>query len=141
MEIESRSSEFTRSETFEIGEEKFERIRIDEKRIMAKGAQTRFDLLISFIGGAWIKEWRRFGYKLLALGVIAILIGTPLVQTGLLGMLVFASGILLILVWLFVKCEAIVIYCPGHRFKIEGSSEFVDTVWNAIIGAQRRREM
>ncbi|MFO7836590.1 MAG: hypothetical protein R6V83_08045 [Candidatus Thorarchaeota archaeon] len=85
METTSRNVEFIRTEPFEIGEERFKQIRIDNRRIVAIGNETRFELLISFIGGSWMKRWRHFGDKILGLGLVVMFFGVSFSTIGLVG--------------------------------------------------------
>jgi len=143
---------FKRNERFEIDEHKFKEIQIDENRVIAKGKSWEtFEILISFIGAAWMEKWRRFGTKVLAAGIF--IAGFPIFGTLIPGftyafwsmgpalILLIVFGGILILLWLLVKREALKIYTPGGVFKIEGSTTFVDDVWKAITKAQRLRDV
>jgi hypothetical protein len=138
MQVESTSNKFIRTESFRIENEEFEEIRIDDRRILASGEDTRLNLLISSIDGSWMRKWRRFGDRVLALGLLIMFFGSYLSTIGLFGVPFFVGGILIIIIGIFVKHEAIVIFCNGRKFKIEGSTEFIEDVWDAILGAQKR---
>lgn len=141
MEVAGNQGAYTRSERFEIDEVEFHRIRIDENRIMAAGPSwSRFELLLSFIGAAWMERWRRFGLKFLATGCFVFLFGLLGFYT-LFGLLLMGTGGILILLWFFVRREAILLYTPGAKFKIEGSSDFIERLWTEISKAQRRRQI
>ncbi|MBD3159610.1 MAG: hypothetical protein GF309_12530 [Candidatus Lokiarchaeota archaeon] len=139
MQVESTSGKFIRTESFEVENEKFEEIRIDDRRILASGEETRLGLLISSIDGSWMRKWRRFGDQVLGLGLLIMFFGSYLSTISLVGIPFFVGGIWIIIVGIFVKNKAIVVYCSGRKFKIEGSTEFIEDVWDAILGAQQRR--
>jgi len=154
MEIHTQPSEFrdfSRSENFEINDIKFREIKIDHSRISAVGKSwTKFELLLSFIGAAWMEKWRRFGAKMLAVGIILfawpIVVFVPSIgfmgSSGLLYMIMFMlPGIILIILWAVLKREALLIFTPGGTFKIEGSVGFVDAVWSRITELQRERDV
>ncbi len=146
------SEEFQRSEKFEINDIEFVEIRIDSNRLIAKGKTwTTFELLLSFIGAAWMEKWRRFGSKMLAAGIILLLWPFFVVfipgmamlfygPGGLYFMLPFMMlGVVFIMLWALVKREAVRIYTPAEVFKLEGSAGFVEAVWNAISSQQRSK--
>lgn len=157
MEIptsQSREDIFRRSEKFEINDIEFREIQIDRHRIFAKGKSwTSFELLISFIGAAWMEKWRRFGTKLLAGGIIVfafpffsfLIPGMYLLFYGSSGLMMMLSfmivGLACILIWFIVKREALLLFTPGGEFKIEGSAGFVEAVWNTISQMQRKRDV
>ncbi|MBS3794179.1 MAG: hypothetical protein KGY80_04740 [Candidatus Thorarchaeota archaeon] len=139
MEMHSRNTEFIRTESFQIEEEEFDEIRVNDRKIVAIGEDTRFELLISFIGGLWMKRWRRFGDRFLGLGLVIMMFGAYLSTAYPAGIVVFLGGILLVFLVLLLNREATVIYCPGQKFKIQGSSEFIEDVSEAIMGTHQRR--
>jgi len=157
MELHSvddqHSGIFKRSEDFEIDEHPFREIQIDDNRVTAKGKSWEtFEVLISFIGAAWMEKWRRFGTKLLAGDIF--LLGLPFFAIIIPGFAyifwgaefvfmlpLMLLGIIPILVWALVKQEALKIYTPGAVFKIGGSSGLVEGVWKAITSAQRARDV
>jgi hypothetical protein len=142
---------FKRSEKFEINDIEFRQIEIDENRIIAKGKSwTTFELLISFIGAAWMEKWRRFGAMMLAAGVILLLFPLILPLFGGYYMMQYFTfflvtfmpiGIVLIVIWFLLKREALLVFTPGGNFKIEGSSRFVDDVWSTVSKMQRLRDV
>ncbi|TFF92022.1 hypothetical protein EU545_02275 [Candidatus Thorarchaeota archaeon] len=154
MEVNQQRSVFRRSESFEINDVEFAEIRIDSNRIIAKGRSwTTFELLISFIGAAWMEKWRRFGTKMLGAGILFV--AFPFIMMTIPGfqMLFYYStgwffilppmmlGILLVILWALVKREALKIYTPAETFKIEGSGGFIEAVWNQITSQQRLRDV
>jgi hypothetical protein len=139
MEMHSRNTEFIRTESFQIEEEEFDEIRVNDRKIVAIGEDTKFELLTSFIGGLWMKRWRRLGDRFLGLGLVIMMFGAYLSTAYPAGIVFFLGGILLIFLVLLLKREATVIYCPGQKFKIQGSAEFVEAVYNAVMDAQHKR--
>jgi hypothetical protein len=155
MEIPTQPSEpldFSRSEKFEINDIKFREIKIDHSRISAVGKKswTKFELLLSFIGAAWMEKWRRFGAKVLVIGIL--LLAWPIAiflpsmwymgTSGMFYMIIFMiPGIILVILWAILKREALLIFTPGGIFKIEGSVGFVDAVWSRITELQRQRDV
>jgi len=145
---------FNRSEKFEIDEHEFRKIEIDSNRVIAKGKSWEtFEILITFIGAAWMEKWRRFGTKVLGAGIF--LAGLPFFGTFIPGfsllfwgpasmMFTFplmALGIVVVMVWALVKREALKVFTPAGAFKIEGTANFVESVWKAITSAQRLRDV
>jgi hypothetical protein len=137
-----QSDVFTKSEKFEINEYEFRHIRVDRHRISAQGKSwTRFEILVSFIGAAWMEKWRRFGMKLLGVSILLIALGSTMALVN--PMMMFLSmipGIILILLWLFVKRESLILFTPGGMFKIEGSASFVESLWAKIAQLQREKD-
>ena len=144
---------FRRNEKFEIDEHEFREIQVDNNRVIARGKSWEtFEILISFIGAAWMEKWRRFGTKLLGAGIF--LIGFPFFGSFIPGftylfwgtssiiitMPLMAVGVIVLIIWTIVKREALKIYTPAGSFKIEGTSVFVDSVWKAITRAQKERD-
>jgi hypothetical protein len=137
---------FRRTGKFEINDVEFREVSVDRVRILAIGKKWQhFELSIAAIVGMWKEKWRRFGIKLLAIGIILLLF--PLYASMLLPLSLFlfdpmlvynlmfgfmALGLLIVIVWLFVKREALKIYTPSETFRIEGYSGFVDDIWQAI---------
>ncbi|MFW9844292.1 MAG: hypothetical protein ACFFEV_06940 [Candidatus Thorarchaeota archaeon] len=145
---------FSSSEKFEIDEHEFREITIDSNRIVAKGKSWEtFEILITFIGAAWMEKWRRFGTKVLVVGIFlaglpffgSLIPGFAILLWGSASMLftlpLMALGIVLVMIWALIKREALKIYTPAGAFKIEGTSIFVDAVWKAITNAQRLRDV
>jgi len=154
MEVGGQQPVFKRSEKFEINDIEFREIQVDSDRIIAKGKSwTAFELLISFIGAAWKEKWRKYGTKMLAIGII--LLGSPFFMMLIPGLGMFVAstsgfmfllplmmlGLVLILLWALVKREALKIYTPAEVFKIEGSAGFVEAVWEAITTQQRMKNL
>ena len=150
----SQEQTFRKSESFEINDIPFNTISIDDKRIVATGDQWRtFDILVSFVGGAWKEKWRRFGTKLLVVGIILLFFPVfsafmPILlllfgqSLQLIVMMMFmALGLVLVIVWVVVKKEALMLYTHGEAYKIEGTAGFVDDLWVAIRNAQDRRNL
>ncbi|MHA2264373.1 MAG: hypothetical protein ACXAEN_18425 [Candidatus Thorarchaeota archaeon] len=148
---------FRRSEKFEINDLQFKEITVDKNRIMATAKKwAKFELLISFIGAAWMEKWRRFGFKMLAAGIILAGLGfyMSLSLGSILSLIMiwdpmylffvtlpFVVGIVLIIVWLVSKREALLLFTPGGMFKIEGSAGFVEDVWKEVVRHQRIRDV
>lgn len=133
-----QSDIFTKSEKFEINDIEFRHIRVDRNRISAQGKSwTRFEILISFIGAAWLEKWRRFGMKVLGLGLLFIALGIMLFIIPTMMILCMIPGIILILLWLFAKREALILFTPGGTFKIEGTASFVESLWAKVAQLQR----
>ncbi|MHA2264401.1 MAG: hypothetical protein ACXAEN_18565 [Candidatus Thorarchaeota archaeon] len=155
--VEPREEGFRRSEKFEINDLQFKEITVEKNRIMATVKKwAKFELLISFIGAAWMEKWRRFGYKMLVVGII--LTGLSFYASISLGSILavimsfnptymiyitlpFVVGIVLIIVWLVSKREALLLFTPGGMFKIEGSVGFVEDVWKEVVRHQRIRDV
>jgi hypothetical protein len=134
---------FKRSEKFEINDIEFRDIEVTEDRVKARGKKwNAFELLLAFVGAAWMERWRRFSLKVLVAGVvfffspISLYVLSPMFWGGTGGlqiMLLFMIiGLILIAVWAFVKREALLLFTPGGMFKIEGTAGFVDALWNEI---------
>jgi hypothetical protein len=134
---------FRKSGKFEINNIEFRDISVDRSRILATGKKWQhFELSVASIDGMWKEKWRRFGVKLLAIGILLLIF--PLSGPVLFGPFLFIGsgyivlfffmflGLLVVLAWLLVKREALRIYTPSGAFKIEGSSGLVDEVWIAI---------
>jgi len=139
----TQSGGFSRTGKFEINDIEFRDVRVNRSRILATGKKWQhFEFSIAAIDGMWKEKWRRFGFKLLALGIILLLF--PLTGPILFGPFLFMGsgylmifffmiiGLIVVLVWLFVRREALQIYTASGSFKIEGSSGFVDEIWHAI---------
>ncbi len=151
--VEQSDHAFSRSEKFEINNIEFTEITIDRNRITARSKKwSQFELLISFIGAAWMERWRRFGLKVLVIGLVLILspymasiipvIGPLIIYSGyMMIMLLMMIGLILILLWALLKREALLLYTPGGTFKIEGSAGFVEAVWQEVVKYQREREV
>ena len=148
MEMQSRPPQeaFKRSERFEINNNPFTEIEVSQDRIVAKGKTwTTFELLVSYIGAAWLQKARKYGGKLLAVG-IALLPGPLWMQFLLfsymgfyLGFVLTVVGIVLIVVWAIVKRESVVMYTPSNPFRFEGSADFIDALWRSVSALQRSR--
>lgn len=146
IQNEQPSGVFRRAEKFEIDEHPFREISIDGNRVIAHGKSWEsFEVLISFIGAAWMEKWRKYGIKVLGAGIFLIVLSFFTIVLGPLGIitmfLLIPVGILVIAVWALAKREALRIYTPAAVFKIEGASDFVEAVWKAITNAQRARSM
>lgn len=147
MEDSAQQSVFARSEKLEIDEMPFVEIQIDDNRLTAKGTSwNTFELLLRFIGGAWMVKWKRFGVKMLVAG--ALLLGFPFYGLLLIGpsalFFILPFGIVggtLIVVWGLFKRESLRIYTPAAVFKIEGSAGLVADIWKAITAQQRLRDI
>ena len=141
MEIAENQGVFSSSEKFEINDVEFHQIRIDGNRLMAAGPEwTKFELLLSFIGAAWMERWRRFGLGMLAAGFFVFFFGVVLISSPFGFMMMGIGGVLMVL-WLFMKREAVMLYTPSEKFKIEGASDFIQRVWAEISKAQRARQI
>jgi len=134
---------FRRSERFEINNSPFREIEVKQDRIVAKGESwTTFELLVSYIGAAWMQKARRFGGSLLAAGAVLLL--SPFWMMILMSyagfyisiMLMFL-GVGLILIWMVVKRESILMFTPSTVFRFEGNAGFVDALWQAVSALQR----
>ncbi|MFX1484909.1 MAG: hypothetical protein ACFFCP_17160 [Promethearchaeota archaeon] len=143
-----------RQQSFEINEHQFKSIHIDSNRLVAKGKSWETcEILISFIGAAWMEKWRRFGLKLLGVAVFMIILpfmafmipGMTMLFWGPAGttiiLLFWVIAIVLVIVWIAFKREALMLYTPGGSFKIEGSASFIESVWKAVTEAQRIRDV
>jgi len=143
-----RGTEYHRAIRFEINEIQFREITIDSNRIMAEARKWgHFELLHSFIGAAWMEKWRRFGLKVLIAGFVLVLVSLPM---GALspytlmfgpGITILSLGVLLIVVWTFVKREALIVFTPGGQFKFEGPAAFIEEIWSEITRHQRQRDI
>lgn len=144
---------FRESEKFEINNIEFNEIVIDKNRIQASGKKwNRFELLISFIGAAWMEKWRSYGTKLLVAGIffagipffsLMIPLVGPIILAG--GMAIclplMALGVVMVVFWALVKREALMLYTPGGTLKIEGSAGLVEAVWGEVVRHQRHRDV
>lgn len=145
MEMQSRPPQeaFKRSERFEIDNKPFTEIEVSQDRIIAKGKTwTTFELLVSYIGAALLQKSRKYGGKLLAVGIVLIpspywmmfLLGNIGFYMGFIGM---AAGITLVVLWAILKRESVIMYTPSRPFRFEGSADFIDGLWRSISVLQR----
>ena len=131
---------FEQETVFEINDVVFNKIQITADRIKGIGIKwTRFELLLSFIGAAWLEKWRRFGMELLGAGIAVIVLsfGFMMIEnspsnSSILGFLFMILGLAIVSIWALVKKEALLLFTPGGMFKIEGSLDFVESLWNVI---------
>jgi hypothetical protein len=136
-------SEFRRTGNFEVNDIEYRDISVDHTRVLAKGKKSEhFELSIASINGMKRKKWKRFGSKLLALGIVLLL--SSLIGPFLFGSYLYMSseymfisffmllGLVVITIWLVAKREELQIYTPDGVFKLEGSAGFVDDIWKAI---------
>ncbi|MHA1928242.1 MAG: hypothetical protein ACTSV2_06655 [Candidatus Thorarchaeota archaeon] len=133
------------SAKFEINNTPFQSIHVDQFKLIATGKKwNHFELLISFIGGAWKEKWRKYGLKLLPIGIMIMMLGMTFLlsrYTIIMGVLLIAVGIIPIAIALFVKSEGLMLYTHGGTFLFEGSAGFVDAIWEAINAAQAHRNL
>ena len=145
MEMQSRPTQeaFKRSEKFEINNSPFRDIEVSRDRIVARGKTwTTFELLVSYIGAAWLQKARRYGGKMLAVGIV--LIPSPFWMIFLLGYMGFyigfvgtAAGTAIVVLWAVLKRESVIMFTPSKPFRFEGNAEFIDALWQAVTALQR----
>ena len=131
---------FEEKTIFEINDIAFKEIQVNVDRIIGIGKKwTRFELLLSFIGAAWMEKWRRFGVKVLGAGVAIILFSFWLMMPTyypnslqIFGILFMFIGIAVAGVWALIKREALLLFTPGGMFKIEGAANFIESLWKVI---------
>ena len=131
---------FEQETMFEINDVAFMRIQVAVDRIRATGIEwTRFELLLSFIGAAWLKKWHRFGMRVLVAGIAVIawsfgMMMAPYYWGYLLvySFFLMILGLIIVGIWVFVDREALLLFTPGGMFKIEGSLYFVESLWKVI---------
>ena len=151
MEAQNRPENFKRSDDFEIDNNKFTEVSVDNQRLVAKGPKWKsFELMISSITAAWLEKRRKYGTIVLVCGIALLVLGffgilsTSYMlgyATGVYSMIFFGitplfGGILLVVLWIIVKRESILIYTSGGSFKFEGSEGFIEAMWNAIKAFQ-----